>query len=195
MKDFIEIKKFLDYKNKFELKWLRLPNVKGSLEKFFNIIYAYIEDVNDIKAIIIFGSAIRKSKIISYQRKRFFIFGEEITIKKEIPYDPKDVDVLVITGKAYFDKKYILPRIDEGWDGSKCVSCFVHAGYDFMNRSVDQIEAGLKAYDTIAMNALREGVILAKADNFDIDQFGIINQNNMEIDIQDSNLKLSLAIG
>jgi hypothetical protein len=190
----IKLNNFFDFYKHLEPKWLYLPNVKANLKKLYQGIFAYIKDFDDIQAIIIFGSAIRYPKIIKYTRKKYFLFGEPVEIEKEIPYEPRDVDVLIITDKPYFDKKYIEPKVEEWTNGSSCWEELVYAGYDIMNRSISQIKEGLKKYDTISMNALREGVVLTKRENFNINQFDIQNQSKRNVTIEDNNLKLNIII-
>jgi hypothetical protein len=150
-----------------------------NMERFIRALKGYIDDVDDIQAIIIFGSAVHYPgyEVEYYYKKKYIFFGDAVK-KKRIKYkDVGDVDFLIITNKKYFDITYIKTKTNEYWDGSCVTSKLVSCGIDLMNRSISQVKDGINNGDSIALSAIRNGVVLC--DNGILKEFGIKNESNL----------------
>lgn len=112
--------------------------------------------LKDIIGIIAFGSAVKYPgyEKASRKRKKYFLFGPEVTKTKQFPIQPDDADFFVITGKNITREKVIEPVSIETYD---CF-CLKEGGIHLVNRGIEQVVKGIEANDTVSSSAMREGV-------------------------------------
>lgn len=113
--------------------------------------------LNDIVAVIAFGSAIRYPGVneIPRTRRKYLLFGEKVTKIKQVPIQPNDADFLVITGENLMREEVLEPTSVETYD---CGTWITKGGIHLVNRGVNQLLNGVRANDTVSESALREGL-------------------------------------
>ena len=113
--------------------------------------------LNDIIAIIAFGSAVRYPGIekVSHVRSKYFFFGPTVTITRERKIQPRDADFLVITEQNLMREEVLEPISEKTYDAGTWLK---RGGIHLVNRGVNQLLNGIQANDTISSSALREGV-------------------------------------
>lgn len=127
--------------------------------------------VDDIVAIIAFGSAIRYPGYDIFtesSRKYLGLFGPKIEKEKKRKIYPNDVDFFVLTGKNITRHEYIKPdfaTIDFGSAG--WANAMKEGGINLVNRGVSQLMQGISQGDTISVSALREGIPLFYREDFE----------------------------
>lgn len=196
------IKDFFKYGENFRLGNIQFPVLSETGEwlileigKLFRAIIGYAKEIDNIGCIIVFGSSVSEKvyKIKTKQVRKYLFFGKYIEKKEREYIKANDVDMLVITKKPMFDRKYIDPNIEEYSDGSCPITSLVCGGIDLINRSFDQVKEGLANGDTISVDALERGVILAS--EFDVEKvFGMINKNLRRAFFYDDGLTLNIQI-
>lgn len=155
----MEINKFFKCKNRKIL----MPYVYEK-NKEINHVFTQIDDIrtaikkysNDLKCIIIFGSAIRKPRHRAMK-------------------PCSDIDLLLITENKYTENEYFNTEKKKEFffeklsTGSCYYTSYNYGNLDLINRSIDQVMIGVKnGKDTISINALYEGIIIAKDNDFDL---------------------------
>lgn len=153
---------------------LYLPNGKGKnnpsefktsgvsidLRKLFEMVSGwennqYKYQLEDIAGIIAHGSAIAypnyyENPII---RKKYYLFGSEITKIKRVPIEPKDVDFFVIYGKNIGRNEF-----SEVGEPVKNLHGYVRGkGIHIVSGGIEQIIEG-SSYNEIIISAMRYGV-------------------------------------
>ena len=120
--------------------------------------------VDDIVAIIAFGSAVRYPGydiVTEKSRKYLGLFGPKIEREKKKKIYPNDIDFFVLTGKDITRHEYIKPdfaTIDFGSAG--WANAMKDGGINLVNRGINQLMHGVSQGDTISVSALREGIPL-----------------------------------
>ena len=205
----MKIDLFLKMLNKFELgkiiTWNGTCNYKVYLDDLRRGLNCYIEDLNNILAIIIFGSSVYEfpkyiEKEIKYKKYGFFkggFFGKEtIKIEKEENYvKPNDLDILIITKDKFFNNTKIKNyRTTEYSDGYGIYQSRISMNIDFKNVSIEELKNGIKNKDSVILNALKKGVLLVKKESFDLDKFKIKNISNRKVVFEDDNSILNIEI-
>ncbi len=113
--------------------------------------------IGDIIAVIAFGSAVRHPGVekIPHTRRKYFLFGPDITSVRERPIQPRDADFLIITGENLMREEILEPISRETYDAGTWLK---RGGIHIVNRGVNQLLNGVQGNDTISISALREGV-------------------------------------
>jgi len=113
--------------------------------------------LNDIVAVIAFGSAVRYPSVqkVSRTHRKYWLFGEKVTKVERVAIQPSDADFLVITGKNLMREEVLEPISLDTYD---CGSWIEKGGIHLVNRGVSQLLNGVRANDTVSASALREGV-------------------------------------
>ena len=107
--------------------------------------------LDDIVAVIAFGSAVRYPGFTEVVKHRWF----RGPVTKQVPIQPNDADFLVITGKDLMREKILKPISLHTYD---CGSWIEKGGIHLVNRGVSQLLNGIQANDTVSISALQEGV-------------------------------------
>lgn len=179
------------------------PNRYLSFRKFFvdlNDLYKLVSGwkvnhtevpLNDIVAVIAFGSAVRYpgTETIFKTRKKYLLFGENRIIMEEVPIFPRDVDFLVITEHNLVNEKILEPLTTHDQYGGVYIK---QGGIHVSNRGVEQLLnavrlraiAGVNTLndrirlnnDTVSISALREGVPIFFDERFE----EVVSQANIE---------------
>lgn len=166
----MNVKQFLAYQHNYKLGYIYLQTRtyglknRVDLSRLMSLINVNITDPDDIRAVIIFGSATHWPgyTVEEYYSKKYYLFGVDVKRHKKIPVEVRDNDFMVITKREYFEVSRAKPKCVTGWSGSCDTSVLDSSGIDLINRSVKQIERGIdEGWDTIALSAIRDGVILA----------------------------------
>lgn len=121
--------------------------------------------LENIVAIIAFGSAVRVPTQIRMHRKKFFFFGPKVTRFRTENIIPKDVDFLVITSEniSYENKAEPVFKRDS-YDGYlHCVEVGIHV----LSRGIEQIMSDVKSSGTVGISALTEGVPIFLDERFE----------------------------
>ena len=128
--------------------------------------------LEDIIAVIAFGSAVRCPEKVPYTRPKYFFFGEPVTRYKVSTIEPEDADFLIITTGNLMREEILEPISIETYDAGTWIK---RGGIHVVNRGVSQFTGGLQAKDTISMSALREGVPIFFNERFTmmLDSIGI----------------------
>ena len=113
--------------------------------------------LDDIVAIIAFGSAVRYPGTIPGTRQQYWLFGKDVQTKKQVRIMPRDADFLVITKGNLIREEVLDPTLAFDNYGASIVR---KGGIHLINRGVDQLLKGIHANDTVSASALREGVPL-----------------------------------
>ncbi len=113
--------------------------------------------LDDIVAVIAFGSAVRHPGVqeVSRERRKYLLFGEKVTKVKKVPIQPNNADFLVITGKNLMREEVLEPISIKTYD---CGTWIRKGGIHLVNRGVNQLLNGDRANDTVSESALREGI-------------------------------------
>ena len=113
--------------------------------------------LDDIVAVIAFGSAVRHPGVqeVSRERRKYLLFGEKVTKVEQVAIQPSDADFLVITGENLMREEVLEPISLHTYD---CGSWIEKGGIHLVNRGVSQLLNGVRANDTVSTSALREGV-------------------------------------
>ena len=109
---------------------------------------------NDIFAVIASGSAIRFKEEIK-KRKKYFLAGPEIVIRKQINFFPDDVNFYVLINKD-LDKKASIPPLYEHPASSP--SYVTEVGINVFQLGINQLLNKFKEEDKISIDVLKEGV-------------------------------------
>jgi hypothetical protein len=120
---------------------------------------------DDILGIIAFGSAVGNPTLQAeaYTRKKYFLFGPEITLSRVRLKVPEDVDFLVITKTDSDRESKIAPSWVNGYD-SRCLrKGGLHIQVGGRARFLD----GVKQGDTVCISALEQGVPVFTTPEFD----------------------------
>lgn len=138
------------------------PNFFVRLDELYKLVSGWkvnhtLVPLNDIVAVIAFGSAVRYPGVeeVARQRRKYLLFGERITKVKRIPIQPHDADFLVITGNDLMREAVLEPVSIATYD---CGTWIRTGGIHLVNRGVNQLLNGVRANDTVSQSALREGV-------------------------------------
>ena len=107
--------------------------------------------LDDIVAIIAFGSAVRHPGFQEVTRNRLF----HGPVTEQVPIQPSDADFLVITGENLMREEVLEPISLHTYD---CGTWIEKGGIHLVNRGVNQLLNGVRANDTVSASALREGV-------------------------------------
>jgi hypothetical protein len=119
--------------------------------------------LNDIVAVIAFGSTVRFpnagfSEHI-WKRRKYFLFGPEITFRHQTLKKPEDVDFYVLTGKNMTREEIIHSESITLYSNYGSAEAYTKkAGIHLINRGVNQFLKGIKADDTVSISAIKEGV-------------------------------------
>ena len=113
--------------------------------------------LDDVVGVIAFGSAVRHPgyKEVHKKRRKYLLFGEEVTITKQVPIQPNDADFLVITGENLIREKVLEPVSLQTYD---CGTWIKEGGIHLVNRGIEQVVNGIQGNDTVSASAMREGV-------------------------------------
>ena len=113
--------------------------------------------LDDIIAVIAFGSAVRHPGVqeVSRERRKYLLFGEKVTKVKQVAIQPNDADFLVITGENLMREEVLEPISIKTYD---CGTWIRRGGIHLVNRGVSQLLNGVRFNDTVSASALREGV-------------------------------------
>lgn len=111
--------------------------------------------IEDIIAIIAFGSAVRYPGIRKSTHRKYLLFGPKVIKRRTIPIHPEDADFLAITGQDLTRDEVLAPVSLETYDRGTWIE---KGGIHLVNRGVKQVLKGVKAADTVSISALREGV-------------------------------------
>ncbi|TSC91554.1 MAG: hypothetical protein CEN90_352 [Parcubacteria group bacterium Licking1014_17] len=107
--------------------------------------------LDDIVAVIAFGSAVRHPGFQEVKRNRLF----RGPVTEQVPIQPSDADFLVITGENLMREEVLEPISLHTYD---CGTWIEKGGIHLVNRGVSQLLNGVRANDTVSSSALREGV-------------------------------------
>lgn len=107
--------------------------------------------LDDIVAVIVFGSAVRYPGFREVTKNRLF----RGPVTKQVPIQPNDADFLVITGENLMREEVLEPISLHTYD---CGTWIEKGGIHLVNRGIDQLLNGVRANDTVSVSALREGV-------------------------------------
>lgn len=111
--------------------------------------------LDDIVAVIAFGSAVRRPEDIPYSRRKYFLFGPRVTGVYQKEIQPEDADFLIITEENLIPESVLEPDLGHDNYGGVYVT---KGGIHIVNRGVSQLLNGVLANDTVSASALREGV-------------------------------------
>lgn len=138
------------------------PNFFVHLDDLYKMVSGWrvnhtLVPLDDIVAVIAFGSAVRHPGVqeVSRERRKYLLFGEKVTKVKHVPIQPNDADFLVITGENLMREEVLEPISIETYD---CGTWIRKGGIHLVNRGVRQLLNGVRANDTVSESALREGV-------------------------------------
>lgn len=138
------------------------PNFFVHLDDLYKMVSGWkvnhtLVPLDDIVAVIAFGSAVRHPGVqeVPRTRRKYLLFGEKVTKVKQVPIQPNDADFLVITGENLMREEVLEPISLETYD---CGTWIRKGGIHLVNRGIGQLLNGVQANDTVSVSALREGV-------------------------------------
>lgn len=132
------------------------------LQYFFQHLFQHIEEEN-IQAVIIYGSAVRKPRQITVYRKKFYFLGDLVSRTiTEKRHKPRDFDFIILctdtpkTNKVVIPKKTELVPSDYGhYERLVCNRC------DLVFAGETEISQHLNDWSThVALCAISEGILL-----------------------------------
>jgi hypothetical protein len=110
-----------------------------------------IVPLDDIVAVIAFGSAVRHPGFKEVVKNRWF----RGPVTERVTIQPSDADFLVITGQD-LTRDLVLETISSS--DNYGTAYLMRGGIHLVNRGVSQLLNGVKADDTVSISALREGI-------------------------------------
>ena len=169
---------FRDYYKAKRLGELHLPNgsYKISLSSLYDClaswkINGHYLSVDDLAAIIVFGSAVRYPGFTEQPTvtKKYWLFGPAEKSMRKVPINPHDVDFLIVTKKNMTEEK-VIPAVrgDRAIDSyGGTVPVIVYEEMHLVCRGVNQMLEGVTyrsgtsiPIDSVSEHVLREGVPL-----------------------------------
>lgn len=113
-----------------------------------------------IVSILAFGSAVRFPgfQTVGVTRRRWMLFGEEVTRSYEVPLDPSDADFLVVVDADTMTRPEVR-KAPVGIEIYECGPCLREGGIHVAWIGLRELTEGARdRSDTVCASALREGV-------------------------------------
>lgn len=183
----LKTKDMVKYYDAFKLGRLRCPNAGGHYKKisinlrtlFKSILGLKIDGSqrllhDDIVAVVVFGSSVGpERKEIIKTRKKYFLFGPKVSIKKYKHIYCNDIDFLVITKDSALDHFRLEPKWIHGYDFSELVEGGVDITYRTLNQVIGCInnstshpyrKVNITGNDSVIESAIKNGVVIINND-------------------------------